>query len=204
MLANAAFLAGEAEGFSGRLQELWDLTAQNAASAPAQLSGLTPEDGQKEFTGAKAVFCLADARDWADIQTAMPDAGLSLLPVYAGGEAEAAQGLCLYGRQYWCVNKDADLNDTEAALAFLSWCLSSENGTAALAAMGYALPSQTAPAPENPLIARALSDAEGGKTAVPWALPTDGETESALNAALAAYAAGGAWDGVPAVFGGAA
>ena len=84
----------------------------------------------------------------------------------------------------------------------MEWCVSSAEGVAALEAMGLTLPYKAAPASTNPFISQAIH--ADGRELVPWTFVSAPEGwESELSTALAAYASGGSWDAVAAVYAGA-
>ena len=68
-----------------------------------------------------------------------------MLPIYIGVGDEANQGLCTGTENYWCVNKDASEDDINATLDFMYWCVSSDEGTKAMANdMGFVIPFKNA------------------------------------------------------------
>ena len=56
-----------------------------------------------------------------------------MMPIYIGVGDEANQGLCTGTENYWCVNKEASEDDINATLDFMYWCVSSDEGTKAMA-----------------------------------------------------------------------
>jgi raffinose/stachyose/melibiose transport system substrate-binding protein len=96
---------------------------------------------------------------WAynDIK-AVGDDNLGMLPIYIGVDGEENQGLCTGSENYWCVNKNASEADIQATLDFLYWCVTSDDGTTALADdMGFVCPFKSAKASTNPLVTIANS-----------------------------------------------
>lgn len=67
-------------------------------------------------------------------------------------EEPEPQGLLMGAEHYWCVNADAPAQDLPVTLDFLNWLLGTEEGAAALAALGCDLPYTTARPGENPFL----------------------------------------------------
>ncbi len=173
------------------LKVLWDLLAGSGVCPAGELGRRAPGDDLKEFAEGKAVFCLTGSWAYASLRQAMPEAGLAVLPLVTGVEGRD-QFRCLGNARFWCLNRDADLNDLEATLDFLAWCVRSADGQAALAAMGLVLPYQNVPAPEDLFLSATLEDIAGGKAYI--LCQEDDAWAEGLYSALTAYSAGGSWD----------
>ena len=95
-------------------------------------------------------------------------------------------------------------DDIQATLDFLNWCVTSEEGTSAMADnMGFVIPFKAAKDSTNPLIAIANDYVAEGKTSVDWCFSTmpSEEWKNGVGSALTAYAAGtGSWDDVVTAF----
>ena len=69
---------------------------------------------------------------------------LGMMPIYIGVDGEENQGLCTGSENYWCVNKNASAEDTQATLDFLSWVIGSDEGRDSIAnSMGFTTPFDT-------------------------------------------------------------
>lgn len=178
---------------------IFDLYLQNAACTPAELAGRTGGDSLREFLTGQAVFYQNGSWMYSALTGpgGFSDEELTMLPIYIGAGDEANQGLCTGTENYWCVNKEASRADIDATLDFMYWCVTSPEGTRALAEeMGFVIPFRQAQEPVN-LFARI--DAEltaAGKEPVSWCFSTMPSTKwkNGVGAALAAYAAGsGSW-----------
>ena len=132
------------------------------------------------------------------------DDDLQMIPIYIGVGDEAKQGLCTGTENYWCVNKDASQEDIDATLAFINWCVSSEQGAAAMANdMGFVIPFDTAVESPNLFVKQDVAYTAEGKNPVSWNFTTmpSAEWKNVLGTALTAYAAGtGSWDDVVTAF----
>ena len=121
-----------------------------------------------------------------------------------GAEGEENQGLCTGSENFWCVNNTSSDEDIQATLDFLNWCVTSDEGTSAMADdMGFVIPFKAAKDSTNPLIAIANDYVAEGKTSVDWCFSTmpSEEWKNGVGSALTAYAAGtGSWDDVVTAF----
>lgn len=198
-LEDAAADGDEGPPGTASLRALWDLLAGSGVCPADELGARAAGDDLEEFTEGKAVFCLTGSWTYAAVRQAMPDASLVVLPLVTGVEGRD-QFRCLGNVRRWCLNRDADLNDLEATLDFLAWCVRSSDGQAALTAMGYAPPYQNVPASENLFISASLEDIAGGGAFVLWEDENDGWADG-LYDALTAYSAGGGWDAAVAALG---
>lgn len=182
---------------------IWDLYITDSTCAPKDLSAKTGDDAANEFANGEAVFYQNGT--WAyDQIKAVGDDNLGMLPIYIGADGEENQGLCTGSENYWCVNKNASKADIQATLDFMYWCVTSEDGTTALANdMGFVCPFKSAKASTNPLVTIANKYVADGKTSVAWCFTTmpSEEWKNGVGTALTAYAAGtGDWAGVKTAF----
>jgi raffinose/stachyose/melibiose transport system substrate-binding protein len=115
-----------------------------------------------------------------------------MIPLYFGVGDEKNQGLCTGTENYWCVNKTVSPRDIKATLDFITWCVTSEEGTKALAQkMGFSIPFKKAVYSENIFIQQNAIYTAMGKTPVSWdftTIPSD-EWKTQLGKALTNYAA---------------
>lgn len=189
-------------------QAVWDLYIHNATCAPTLIGGKTNEDALAEFALGEAVFYQNGT--WAYdglIEAGLEDEQLGMLPIYIGAPGEENQGLCTGSENYWCVNRKASEADISATIAFLEWCITSDEGRDALAhKMGFVTPFRTFGeeyTADNPLQRAAADYLEQGKTPVSWSFTTiPSETwKNNVGAALLEYAQGtGDWETVRTAF----
>lgn len=199
--------ADHVEGtYLDNFRAIFDLYLQNATCAPTALAGLTGEDSRAEFLTGQAVFYQNGSWEYAALTAdgAFADDELTMLPIYIGVGDEANQGLCTGTENYWCVNREATQADIDATLDFLYWCVTSPEGTRALAEdMGFVIPFKGAQEPVN-LFARIDSElTAAGREPVSWCFSTMPSTKwkNGVGAALSAYAAGtGSWQEVVTAF----
>jgi len=171
---------------------IWDLYINNSTCAPAELSAKTGDDSRNEFLNGEAVFFQNGSWEYGALSAVYSDDELAMIPIYIGAGDEANQGLCTGTENYWCVNKDADQADIDATLAFINWCVTSEEGTAAMANdMGFVIPFDTAVESPNLFVKQDVAYTAAGKTPVSWNFPTmpSEEWKNMVGSALTAYAA---------------
>ncbi len=189
-------------------KNIWDLYINNATCEPTLLSGKTGEDAASEFALGEAVFYQNGTWAYNDIQGyEVADEDLGMMPIYIGVEGEENQGLCTGSENYWCVNSQADEDDIQATLDFLTWVITSETGKNALTQeMGFVTPFSTIGdeyTPNNPLVEAANEDIAAGHKTVAWNFPTmpSENWKNAVGSALLEYAQGtGEWDSVVSAF----
>ena len=184
-------------------KQIFDLYITDSTCDPTVLASKTGNDAVAEFVNKQAVFYQNGTWAYTDIKD-LGDDNLGMLPIYIGVDGEENQGLCTGSENYWCVNNNSSEEDIQATLDFIYWCVSSEEGTAAMADdMGFVIPFKKAKAPTNPLNAIADEYVAEGKTPVDWCFSTmpSEEWKNMLGSALTAYAAGtGTWDDVVSAF----
>ncbi len=184
-------------------KNIFDLYITDSTCSPKDLSAKTGDDAANEFANGEAVFYQNGT--WAyDQIKAVGDDNLGMLPIYIGVDGEENQGLCTGSENYWCVNKNASEADIQATLDFLYWCVTSDEGTSALANdMGFVCPFKSAKASTNPLVTIANKYVSDGKASVAWCFTTmpSEEWKNGVGTALTAYAAGtGDWTAVKTAF----
>ncbi|MFR1050110.1 MAG: ABC transporter substrate-binding protein [Lachnospirales bacterium] len=177
--------------FLDNYRQIWDLYITDSTCAGAELSAKTGDDAAAEFANGEAVFYQNGT--WAYDQVKdLGDENLGMLPIYIGADGEADQGLCTGSENYWCVNKNAAPEDIQATLDFINWCVTSDEGTTAMAEdLGFVIPFKGAKATTNPLVAIANEYVAEGKTSVDWCFSTmpSEEWKNGVGTALTAYAA---------------
>ena len=185
---------------------IWDLYINNSTCSPTELTAKTANDTLNEFLAGEAVFYQNGSWEYANVsgEGKFSDDQLAMIPIYFGVGDEANQGLCTGTENYWCVNKEASEDDIQATLDFINWCVTSEQGTKAMADdMGFVIPFKTAQESPNLFVKQDAEMTAAGKTPVSWnftTMPSE-EWKNGVGSALTAYAAGtGDWNGVVSAF----
>ena len=187
-------------------KNIWDLYINNATCEPTELAAKTADDSLNEFLAGEAVFYQNGSWEYGNVtgEGKFTDDDLAMIPIYIGVGDEANQGLCTGTENYWCVNKEASEDDIQATLDFINWCVTSEQGTKAMADdMGFVIPFKTAQESPNLFVKQDAEMTAAGKTPVSWnftTMPSE-EWKNGVGSALTAYAAGtGDWNGVVSAF----
>ena len=187
-------------------KNIWDLYINNSTCEPTELAAKTGDDSRNEFLAGEAVFFQNGSWEYANLtgEGKFTDDDLAMIPIYIGVGDEANQGLCTGTENYWCVNKEASEDDIQATLDFINWCVTSEQGTKAMADdMGFVIPFKTAQESPNLFVKQDAEMTAAGKTPVSWnftTMPSE-EWKNGVGSALTAYAAGtGDWNGVVSAF----
>ena len=121
----------------------------------------------------------------------------------AQGELPSCVAQC-GGRARFFGDLDKGIEDIQATLDFINWCVTSEQGTKAMADdMGFVIPFKTAQESPNLFVKQDAEMTAAGKTPVSWnftTMPSE-EWKNGVGSALTAYAAGtGDWNGVVSAF----
>ena len=185
-------------------KNIFDLYINNSTCDPAELSSKTGDDSRNEFLNSQAVFFQNGSWEYGNLSGTFTDDELAMIPIYIGVGDEANQGLCTGTENFWCVNKDASEEDIQATLDFLYWCVTSDEGTNALAnEMNFVIPFKKAVESSNLFVKQDTEYTAAGKTPVSWnftTMPSE-EWKNGVGSALTAYAAGtGDWDAVVTAF----
>ena len=187
-------------------KNIFDLYINNSTCAPTELAGKTADDSRNEFLAGEAVFYQNGSWEYVNLtgEGGLTDDDLAMIPIYIGVGDEANQGLCTGTENYWCVNKEASEEDIQATLDFIYWCVTSEEGTTAMANdMGFVIPFKGAAESTNLFVKQDQEMTAAGKTPVSWnftTMPSE-NWKNGVGSALTAYAAGtGTWDGVVSAF----
>ena len=188
-------------------KNMFDLYINNSTCAPTELAGKTGDDSRNEFLDNEAVFFQNGSWEYTNLVgdgKPFTDDDLTMIPVYIGVGDEANQGLCTGTENYWCVNKEADQADIDATLDFIYWCVSSDEGTKAMANdMGFVIPFKNAQESPNLFVKVDNALTAEGKTPVAWCFSTmpSENWKNGVGSALTAYAAGtGDWNAVVTAF----
>lgn len=185
-------------------KKIFDLYITDSTCKPTELASKKGTDAETEFTSGEAVFFQNGSWEYSTIKDAgLKDDEMGMLPIYIGVGDEANQGLCTGSENFWCVNSEASADDQAATLDFLNWCVTSEDGTKALADdMGFVIPFKAAKAAANKFVQVDTELTAAGKTPVSWnftTMPSE-DWKNGVGTALTQYAAGGSWDDVKTAF----
>ena len=187
-------------------RNIWDLYINNTTCDPKELTAKTVNDTLNDFLTGAAVFYQNGSWEYGNVSGTYADDELAMIPIYIGVGDEANQGLCTGTENYWCVNSTASEADIQATLDFMNWCVTSEEGTAAMAnEMGFVIPFKAALESPNLFVKQDVAYTADGKTAVSWNFPTmpSEEWKNGVGSALSAYAADQTdanWDAVVTAF----
>jgi raffinose/stachyose/melibiose transport system substrate-binding protein len=185
---------------------MWDLYINNSTCDSSQLAAKTGDDSRNEFLAEEAVFYQNGSWEYSNLigDGLFSDDDLEMIPIYFGSIEN--QGLCTGTENYWCVNAMSDEADIQATLDFLEWCVTSDEGTKALADdMGFVIPFKQAQESPNLFVKQDTALTESGKTPVSWnftTMPSE-EWKDGVGQALTAYAADQTdanWDAVVSAF----
>ena len=185
---------------------MWDLYINNTTCDPKELTAKTGDDSRNEFLAGEAVFFQNGSWEYGSVSAVFADEELAMIPIYFGVGDEANQGLCTGTENYWCVNGTADEADIQATLDFMAWCVTSEEGTNAMAnEMGFVIPFKAAVESPNLFVKQDVAYSAAGKNPVSWNFPTmpSEEWKNGVGSALSAYAADQTdanWDAVVTAF----
>ena len=185
---------------------MWDLYINNSTCDPKDLTATTGDDSRNEFLAGEAVFFQNGSWEYGSVSAVFADEDLAMIPIYFGVGDEANQGLCTGTENYWCVNGTASEADIQATLDFMAWCVTSEEGTNAMAnEMGFVIPFKAAVESPNLFVKQDVAYSAAGKNPVSWNFPTmpSEEWKNGVGSALSAYAADQTdanWDAVVTAF----
>lgn len=174
-------------------RNIWDLYINNSAADKATLSTSTGDEATGEFKEGKAVFYQNGSWEYAGLIAAgMKAEDLTMIPIYCGVEGEENSGLCCGTENCWAVNAKASEADIQATLDFLTWIVTSDEGTEMMATEFGPIPFKNAKTPENVFFAAANDYTAAGNYVVTWAFnhtPNVDSWRATLVTALAAYSA---------------
>jgi raffinose/stachyose/melibiose transport system substrate-binding protein len=154
-------------------KNIWDLYINNATCDPKDLASKTGDDAENEFADGKAVFYQNGSWEYANLTgKGMTDAQLAMIPIYIGVGDEANQGLCTGTENYWCVNSEASEEDIKATIDFLTWMVTSPEGTNMLADSIGVIPFKQAAETTNLFVLNDRQYTADGKKPVSWNFTT--------------------------------
>ena len=172
---------------------MWDLYINNSTVDPSELAAKTGDDSRNEFLAGEAVFFQNGSWEYSNLvgDGLFAEDELEMIPIYFVVD-DANQGICTGTENFWCVNSTADEADIQATLDFMNWCVTSEEGTKAMADdMGFTIPFDTAQESANIFVKQDAALTAAGKTPVAWnfsTMPSE-EWKDGVGQALTAYAA---------------
>ncbi|MBR1456784.1 MAG: extracellular solute-binding protein, partial [Oscillospiraceae bacterium] len=152
-----------------RFRALWNVWIIDSPADVYNLGASTGARAEERFAEGGAVFYPSGSwayrrltEDWG-----MAPGDLAIVPFYCGVPGEENAGLSTGSENRWAVNANAPEADREAALAFLAWCASSEEGLRILSGIGD-VPFRAAPATTNAFTAEAAALRAAGRYNVAW------------------------------------
>ena len=187
-------------------KNIWDLYINNATCDAKELATKTGDESEAEFGKGEAVFfqngsweysnlCLDESKGFM-----MNADDLTMIPIYCGVEGEEEAGLCNGTENCWAVNSQASEADIQATLDFLTWVVTSDEGTTMLAEQFGGVPFKSAKEAPNPFCAAANEYLANGNYTVSWAFnytPNVDTWRAGVESALLQYSAnGGSWDNI--------
>ena len=190
-------------------KNVWDLYTTDSATTGAALTTATGDQAEAEFGQGKAVFYQNGTWEFSALTgdekgfKMNPD-DLTMIPIYCGVEGEEQAGLCTGTENYWSINKNASEADINATIDFLTWVVTSDEGTTMMAEQFGACPFKSSKAPSNPFSELANELVAGGKYPVTWAFnytPNVNDWRDGVVDALTQYTTGSAdWSVVETAF----
>ena len=187
-------------------KNIWDLYITDASTDPAQLATATGDMAEAEFGEGKAAFYQNGTWEYGNLTGTfgMKDEDLAMIPIYCGVDGEEKAGLACGTENCWAVNSQASEADIKATLDFLTWVVTSDEGTAMMAEQFGPIPFKNAKASANVFFNDANKYIADGNYVVTWAFnytPNVDEWRAGVVAALTQYSAGtGSWDDVVSAF----
>lgn len=175
-------------------RDIFNLYINNSTCDPAELANKTADDSEAEFLAGEAVFFQNGSWEYGNLvgDGKLTDDDVVMIPIYVGAGDEANQGLCTGTENFWCVNSQASAEDQQATLDFINWCVTSDEGTAAMSDdMGFTIPFKNAKESPNVFVKQDAQYTADGKTPVSWnfsTMPSE-EWKNGVGTALTAYAA---------------
>ena len=125
-LRNFAFSVGD------KVKDAFDLLFDNTVSGRKKLDTVTGADAMKEFATGKTVFLYTGSDSYDRLKkvdgSVLKDEDLHFLPLYLGLDGEDAMGLTVDTTHYLAINDKASDAQKQAAVDFLEWLFSAEDG----------------------------------------------------------------------------
>lgn len=166
--------------YADNFKDIFDLYLNNSTTDPKMLGSKGVNDSMAEFALGQAAMVQNGNWAWGQIAEVSGNVvkaeDVKFLPIYAGLNDEANQGLCVGTENYFCINKQASEADQKASLDFVKWLISDETGKDYMTnKLGNIAPFTTFSdneKPSDPLAQNLLAYMESGKTSIPWVFTT--------------------------------
>ena len=185
------------KGYSTSLRWFWELCSLNCSANPGELSTVTPEMSLDAFGKGEAVFYIQSTDVYFQLvrQYNMSPTDLTLLPLYSGSSEITIPTCSLW--HSWGIASDATDAQKQAAVDFLTWVITSQEGTAMLTRQYGGCLFPALEKGENPLLFDAATRLIAGEMAPLWSIPNRIPRFPALYEALTAYTAGNlSWESI--------
>ena len=159
-----------------KMKDAFDLLFDNTVSGRKKPDTVTGDDAMKEFATGKTAFLYTGSNSYDKLKkidgSVLKDEDLHFLPLYLGLDGEDAMGLTVDTTRYLAVNDKASDAQKQAAVDFLEWLFSAEDGKRFVKEnLGFNAPFNTFKEGElsdDPLKTETLRHlTKDGKTAVP-------------------------------------
>ena len=197
--------------YSENMKNIFDLYVNNSITSKGLLGSKAVTDSMAEFALGQVAMVQNGNWAWSQISevegNAVSEENVKFMPIYTGMDGEENQGLCIGTENFWAVNAKASKEDQLAAVNFMRWLITSDEGKKYMVEeLGNISPFTTFEEdekPSDPLAKSMLESMESGKTAVPWSFTTfPGQTfKDDFGAALLEYCNGNmTWDEVEETF----
>lgn len=166
--------------YSNEFKNVFDLYINNSCTVPTMLGSKGVNDSMAEFALGEAA--MVQNGNWAWNQIAGIDGNtvnaedVKFMPIYAGFEGEANQGLCIGTENYFAINSQTSEANQKAAADFVEWLISSDTGKDYMVnQLGNIAPFATFgddEKPKDPLAVDMLKSMEEGKDSITWIFTT--------------------------------
>ena len=196
---------GEIKGtYLNEYKNIWDLYLNNSATDPVA-NNTAGDEAEAEFGNKKAVFYQNGSWEYSALTGTygLSADDLQMIPIYCGHDGEEKAGLCSGTEAHWALNNLAKPEDIKATVDFVTWLVSSEEGTKMMAKEFGPIPFKNAAEPENVFFAQANALLAAGNYNVDWAFnytPAVDDFRAGLVTALQSYAVDGDWSVVENAF----
>lgn len=163
--------------YSNNYRNIFDLYINNSCTDRTNLASKTVNDAMEEFALGKAAMAQNGNWAWATISSVegnkVSEEDIKFLPIYTGVSGEEKQGICIGTENYICVNSMASEEEQQAAIDFIEWVYSSDEGKDYVTnQLGFISPFNTFTDDEipNDPLAREVLDYMGNEelTTVSW------------------------------------
>ena len=115
-----------------KLRDAADLLFGGGVTGRGKLDEVSEADALSEFAAGKTAFLYTGSDRYGALQKAegsvLKEDKLRFLPLYLGADKEDAAGLTVQTKRYLAVNENASGAEKQAAVDFLEWLFSSDNG----------------------------------------------------------------------------